>query len=223
MRSGSLLILSFGLTSIAIGLLCLTSGCQLLGIGANAIGSDTAVKAKYVPAPKDSMLVIVESYGLAMDSGMETQRVAASLAKAIRDNKIAPVVDERRLEQLKDADPDAYRKMTIAQIGQTLGATQILYVNIWFSEIEKPTGGGQMLGNMRARVKIVDSQSANSRWPLDGSSEPVEIKTPWIMEDGSKTESDVRNQMADQMAQGISDLFRDTHTDQEPMEKASVQ
>lgn len=214
---------AIGLSLAALA--CLAGGCQLLGVVANSASSGSTIKARYVPIKTDSMLIVVEAYGLEMDSGAETQRLTMSLSKQIRDNKIAPLVDQQRLERLKDADPDGYQKMTIAQIGQVLGARQILYVNATLCEIEKPIGGGQMRGKMRAAVKIVDSETANSRWPLDGSSEPIEIDTPWSMDDGSKTESDLRREMSDQMSEAIGNLFHDWHSDSshDPIEKMGEQ
>jgi hypothetical protein len=112
--------------------------------------------------------------------------------------------------------------MTIADIGRRLGAKQVLYVNIARAEIVRPAGSGQVRGHMEATVKIVDSATAETRWPTDSSSEIVQITTNWIPDNANKTESDVRGQMADQMAEDIGKLFHDYHPDEEPMPKVNV-
>ncbi len=204
------------------GSLCFAAGCQAAGAALDRASGGPTVKAKYVPAPQDPMLVLVESYGLALDSGIEAEHMTLSLSQSLTDNKIAPLVDGQKLERLKDADPRKYGNMSIAEIGRRLGAKQILYVNISRSEIEKPAGSGQMRGNMDATVKIVDSASAATRWPTDSPYEIVQIQTNWIPDDANKTDSDVRAQMADQMAEDIGKLFHDYHPDQEPMPKVNM-
>ncbi|MGD0464511.1 MAG: hypothetical protein ABSB74_18655 [Tepidisphaeraceae bacterium] len=204
------------------GSVCLATGCEMAGVAIERASGGPTVKAKYVPAPKDSMLVLVESYGLALDSGIEAQHLTLSLSRSLTDNKIAPVLNGQQLERLKDADPREYHSMTIADIGRKLGARQILYVNISRAEIVKPAGSGQMRGHMEATVKIVDSASADTRWPTDSSSERVQITTNWIPDNANKTDSDVRAQMADQMAEDIGKLFHDYHPDAEPMPTVNV-
>jgi len=184
-------------------------GCTLLGAGADKL-SDPTVKAKYTPNNKDSMLVLVESYGLTLDSGVEAQHLTLSLRKTLQDSKIAPLVDQQALEKLKDESPDQYAPMTIAEIGRKVGASQVLYVNIWRAEIDKPAGSGQMRGQMNAVVKIVDATTGDTRWPATSSSDTVTITTNWIP-DSNNTDTDLRAQMADQMAEDIGKLFHDYH------------
>ena len=201
----TLLILgSFAATAAAL------TGCEAVGAASDKL-SDPTVQAKYAPK-KETMLVLVESYGLSLDSGVEAQHVTLSLRKAIEEEKIAPLVDQEPLEQLKDQNPDQYTPMTIAQIGRKVGASQVLYVNIWRAEIDKPAGSGQIRGHMDAVVKIVDANSGETRWPSGAPSDAVQITTNWFP-DSEKTDTDVRAQMADQMAEDIGKLFHDYHPD----------
>jgi hypothetical protein len=196
-------------------------GCSILGVVSQRT-EGTPVDAKYVPKKTDSMLVLVESYGLALDSDIESQHMTLVLRRVMNEAKIAPLVDQQALEQLKDSDPQKYAPMTIADIGRHVGARQVLYVNIWRSEIVKPAGSGQMRGHMDAVVKIVDADTGDTRWPMDAPSEDVQITTDWTVESQDKTESDLRAQMADEMAEDIGKLFHGYHTDQEPMEKVNI-
>jgi hypothetical protein len=165
--------------------------------------------------------VLVESYGLSLDSGIETQHMTLVLRKMLDDARIASLVDQQALERLQD-NQRQYTPMTIAEIGRRLGARQVLYVNIWRAEIVKPAGSGQMRGHMDAIVKIVDSATGDTRWPSDAPSEAVQITTDWTPESADKTEDDLRAQMADQMADDIGKLFHDYHPDQEPIEKVNL-
>jgi hypothetical protein len=207
--------------ALAAGAVCILAGCGLAGVAASRT-TGNAVNAKYVPNKSESMLILVESYGLSLDSGIETEHMTLVLRKNFQDAKIASLVDQQALERLKDAGPQQYTPMTIADIGRRVGARQVLYVNIWRSEIVKPAGSGQMRGHMNAVVKVVDSATGDTRWPSDAPSEDVEITTDWTPESADKTENDLRAQMADQMAADIGKLFQNYHTDQGPMEKVNV-
>jgi len=211
---------SFRLVMLA-GAFCALAGCELAGAVTEKTVAPT-VNAKYVPNKKDSMLVLVESYNLSLDSGIESQHMALTLGRSLRDDKIATTVDQQNLERLRDADPVQYRKMSIAEIGRRVGARQVLYVHIWRAEIVKPPGSGQMRGHLEAVVKIVDTATGDTRWPTDASSEAVQITTEWIPDSSGTTDADLRARMADQMAQDIGRLFHDYHPDDEPMEKVNV-
>ncbi|HEY1922843.1 MAG TPA: hypothetical protein VGG44_08750 [Tepidisphaeraceae bacterium] len=200
----------------------LAAGCELAGVAIDRASGGPTVKAKYVPVPTDSMLVLVESYGLALDSGIEAEHLTMSLGKALTDSKVAPILNNQKLERLKDIDPHEYHKMTIADIGRRLGVKQVLYVNITRADIMRPVGGGQVRGHMEATVKIVDSASAETRWPTDSASEAVQITTNWIPDNENKTESDVRAQMSDQMADDIGKLFHEYNLDAAPMPPVNI-
>jgi hypothetical protein len=202
------------------GALGALAGCSLAGAVIDRASAPT-VDAKYVPNKKDSMLVLVESYGLSLDSGIESQHMALTLDRSLREDKIAKMVDQQSLERLRDADPVRYRKMSIADIGRRVGARQVLYVHIWRDEIVKPPGSGQMRGHIEAVVKIVDTTTGDTRWPTDASSEAVQFTTEWIPESSGTTEADLRAKMADQMAQDIGRLFHDYHPD-EPQQKLNL-
>jgi len=213
----------FQLTRLALaaGAICALAGCTLLGV-ANERMNGNKVDAKYVPNKKEKMLVLVESYGLSLDSGIETQHMTLVLRRTLEDEKIASLVDQDALERLKDTDGRQYAPLTIADIGRKVGARQVLYVNVWRSEIVKPPGSGQMRGQMDAVVKIVDATTGDTRWPNDAPSEAVQITTNWFPESAQKTETDLRAQMADEMAADIGKLFHDYHTEQGPVDKMNV-
>jgi hypothetical protein len=196
-----------------LGTLLALAGCDLAGAVITQSTGEATVKAKYTPDKNASMLVLVESYGLAVDSEIESAHIALTLDKALTDQKIATVIDPQSLEKLRDTDPDGYDKLTIADIGRKVGARQVLYVDIQRDEIEKPPGSGQMRGQIEAVIKIVDSASGDTRWPKNESSEHVRYTSDWVPESDSSTDTDLRAKMADRMAEDISKLFHDYKID----------
>jgi hypothetical protein len=207
---------------LAGALLCSLTGCELLGVAADKASGGPSVSARYVPDPKDPMLVLVESYGLDLDSGIETEHVQTSLIKTLNDNKVVTtIVDSAKVARLRDRDPAAYKKLTVDEIGRDVGARQVLYVNINQENITSPAGSGQVRGTLRAVVRIVDTASGDLRWPSDATSETVDIKTPW-KEQKDMGQGDIRAVMSDQMADEIGKLFHDWHPDEDPATKVNT-
>lgn len=199
----------------ALLLLC---GCNILGIiPAKSNAEDVA--AEYVPA-KESMLVLAESYGAAPSADIDSQYVSVALTRNLKDHEVVPTVDPKVLLQLRDANGDQYNKMTIDGIGRAAGAKQVLYVQITNAQLEHPSGSDQIRGLMAARVRIVDSDSGETRWPAGSrTGAVVRIETDWART--SSDQAKVRTQMADQLADAIGKLFR-TYTPDHPTDTSKL-
>jgi hypothetical protein len=201
----------------ALGLAGLSSisGCGVASIGAYALGIDSDVKPKYVPA-KEPLLVMVENTG-SDDAGDDASHVQLALAKSLDDNKVAPLVDPQKLELLKDAHPTDFHKMPIDAVGRAVGAKQVLYVNLTQSKIEDPNGGATINGEMIAKVLIVDTQTGETRWPVDEhDGELVKVEIPLKQASSDADVLKMRRDLGDKLADQISKLF---HTYPENEEK----
>lgn len=196
----------FCLGACGTATLLLLCGCNIFGIVAAKSNGPEEVPAQYVPA-KDSMLVLAESYGAAPSAGIDSQYVGLALTKNLREHEIAPTIDPKALTQLHDANGDQYNKMTIDGIGRAVGAKQVLYVQITNAQVEQPTGGDQVRGAMTAKVRIVDSDTGETRWPAGSrTGVVVQIQTDWSRND-SPSQSKIHDEMADQLAEAIGKLF----------------
>src|SRR5580704_982568 len=92
--------------AICVGGCVAAGGCQALAAALDKTGDPTE-PAKYSPN-KDNMLVLAED---------------------LIAHKVAPIINPDRLTALRDEHREAYRKMQIAEVGKSLGAAQVLYVN----------------------------------------------------------------------------------------------
>jgi hypothetical protein len=187
----------------------------MLGIVAAKSNGPEEVPAQYVPA-KDSMLVLAESYGAAPSAGIDTQYLGFALTKNLREHEIAPTIDPGVLTQLRDANGDQYNKMTIDGIGRAVGAKQVLYVHITNAQVVQPNGGDQVRGAMAAKVRIVDSDTGETRWPAGSrTGVVVQIETDWSRNDSS-SHVKIHDEMADELADAIGKLFRAYVPDRPP-------
>src|SRR2546422_11249792 len=104
------------------------SGCgKLLAVAvAKTVGED--IPAKYVPVKTDPMLVLAENYQNPGNSSVACEQVARYVGKNLERKNVAPLIDPTGVLDLRAKDLEAYRQMTITQIGQALGAKQGLYI-----------------------------------------------------------------------------------------------
>jgi hypothetical protein len=197
----------FCLATSGLATLLVLCGCNVLGIVTAKSNGAEEVPAQYVPA-KDSLLVLAESYGAAPSAGIDTQYLGFALTKNLREHEIAPTIDPKVLTQLRDANGDQYNKMTIDSIGRAVGAKQVLYVQIITAQVDQPNGGDQVRGAMAAKVRIVDSDTGQTRWPAGSrSGVVVQIQTEWSRIDSS-SQSKIHDEMADELSEAIGKLFR---------------
>jgi hypothetical protein len=194
---------------VALGFALLAGGCEDLGLATYLAHGPAPVEPQYVPY-KEPMLVLVECYGSTGSVNVDVARLSSSLVKELQDNKVAPIIDPNKLVQFRDKDPEGYSKMGITDIGRKLGARQVLYVNVTYADLDVPGDTPMIRGTISATVRIVDADSALTRWPAspqDGM--VVNAKSPWIRTDESNAQTDAHNQMTDTLATRIGNLFHE--------------
>src|SRR4051812_10680622 len=115
-------------SSVLVALLLLT-GCNAVGAIAYKIGPPPRTPAKYKPA-KELAVIIVENYRNPSASDVDSEQLARLIADELRNNKVVPLVAENAIQQLRDADREKFRAMTIPALGRAVGAKQVIYVDL---------------------------------------------------------------------------------------------
>jgi hypothetical protein len=199
-----------------IGLVCVllaAGGCTLLGGAVYKATGPAGIPARYVPANRPT-LILVENYVYAPDGSIESERIGQYLADDLKEEKVAPLVDLDKLNHIRDADPDGYKKMTIAEIGQAAGAAQVIYINLKDFSVEAPLGSDKIKGTASVRVKVVDAASGQSLWPLDAADgEPLADETAFKPRDPNGGDTNVRDELCKSLATKIGHFFHEWQPD----------
>ena len=191
----------------ALSILSLLAGCNIVGAAGDKIMGPPEVKAKYVP-PQEPMLVLAENYQHPSETMVEAEQLVQKVAKQLQAHNVAPIVDPTAPFNLKASKPAEYQRMTIAQIGRTLGAKQILYVDITQSNVFVAQASEMLKGKAVVRVRVVDAESGNTRWPEEGGEGyPLIVETPMLREGQGVDEPSVRLQLQEAMGEKIAQLF----------------
>ena len=196
------------------------TGCAAVGVVAHKVVGNPDVPAKYRPA-KEPMLVFVENYRNPSPVRLDAQRLTLHVVDEIRRHKIAPIVDADAMESLRSR-PE-FRTMKVEEVGRAAGAKQVLYINLQHFAIDDTVGGEMMKGHAEFRVRVVDVETAQTRWPRavpEGYA--LAVETQWTRSTiGSRegaTEPAMRNRIARDAASQIVKLFRKWDPDDDPSE-----
>ena len=124
----------------------------------------------------------------------------------------APLVPQERLIALQQADPDAYRKLSVADIAEKTDADQVLQVAIMQMDVNTTADGTVANGRAVAYVKVCNRKGRV--WPGDEKGQLVEAQVGMgLLRD--KGADGIRQDMADQLTLTTGRMFHsyslDTH------------
>jgi hypothetical protein len=202
-----------------IGLLALpmVGGCAALGVAAQRLSPPPTIEAQYV-LPKIPTVILVESYhdGGARIADAETltryvyedlkNQAARKKGKGVEE--LVPLVDWKKVYELRSADPGSYAKMKITEIGKRLGAGQVIYVDLIDSGVLEMMGNDVLRGRAAARVRVVDCETGGTKWP-EGTSGgmPVGFETDLKRPAEGASYTQVREETLEKMGQKVGRLF----------------
>jgi len=186
----------------------LLTGCPIAGIIADKLAvtkNDAQFKPKQVP-----LAVLVESYQKQAANESLGDELAIDIAELIKTNKVAPVIPADKLIELRTEHPESYGQMNIQSIGRTLGAGQVLYVDLKQVDVVSQPGSDVYTGIVDVRVKVVDVATGQTVWPT-GTNDGYAIHndSPIVLKSEVPSESAVRSQLLADMSQEITKLFYD--------------
>jgi len=186
-----------------------SAGCSILGVAAYKLHGPAKVPAEYVPEQKP-MLVLVENYEHQSSVNAHADLLGRLLVKELEARKVAPLVSLDKLQELRDARPAEFPRMSMAAIGREVGADQILYVQLHRSDVTPLSGGDALDGKTAASVKVVDVASGDTLWPGGAGAEagrPVAAATRLGGADNGTNVQDVRQRLYVQLSHEIAKLF----------------
>jgi hypothetical protein len=191
------------------GSACLVlAGCQLPGfLGANLL-PESKVKAVYTPIDQRTLL-LVDDPRHALPSPQFATLIAQAVAQDLqKQNVISEFTAATLLEDLRQRERD-FDLWPIDQIGQRLGARQVIYVLIDGFE---PGGRGQELQRpmASARLKVVDVGTGKRLFPLQGEhgvTSTLTFKQPPLDAHSHGRDSLIARQLAQRLGLDLAQQF----------------
>jgi hypothetical protein len=118
------------------------------------------------------------------------------------------VVPLRDIERLERTERD-YNRLSVRDIGERLGAEQVLYIRVDKFSLQAEPGAPLYKGEFSVKLKVLSTKREHDvrLWPRDPSGRRVSVTTPPVPTDSDKSASDVAGELAVKMGQSVAKLF----------------
>ena len=195
-RSASRAVLLLGLTMTAGG--CYAAGAILhTAFGPNAVDAVYELK-------KQPTLVLVENFQDPDSSSADADTVAHDVSEALHEHASLEVVDADKVVPLRTEQPGTFHEMKIPDVGRSVGAKQVVYVNLVETEHMADPTGVAVHATATANVRVIDATTGAVLWPV-GQPRGYEITAnmPYDRADsavGAAMRGDLLNQLSDRIA-----------------------
>ena len=183
------------LFAILGALAILVGGCAAPSVLAYKLFGPPAIQPRYAPPKTEPMLVLVENQHAGAIAIPEADELSRVIYQELEDQKVAPQIDPVKLHELRDRNPSSFPKMTIAEIGRTLGAKQVLYVHVDRLDLDNAPGSDMVKTKMAASIKVVNATTAMTAWPNSGDAELFEHQTPYRRIQAGTTPSQLKREI----------------------------
>ena len=186
----------------------LLPGCNVLSAIAYKTYGPMKIPAEYKP-PQEPMLVLAESYHQSNDLQPYADQLTMLVELELTRNKVAPLVDQAKLTALRNQMGRDFENMKIPDVGRAVGAKQIMYIDLQECNFDSVAGSEMFRGSIKAKVRIVDVETSQTKWPSVSDGQPFAATTDYTRKEARDTPLAVRNMMLEDLAGAISRLFYD--------------
>jgi hypothetical protein len=208
------LIQIFGFALLVCSLICCAGGCNVIGFAAATVGGTSNVPPVYAPAKRPTV-VIAENFHDPAASVQDDEPLARYVTDLLKQGDVVPTIDPGEIYVMRHDSPAAEQKwhsMSIAAMGRSVTAQQVIYLSILSIDMEHAPGSNAVRGHADVTVRVVDTESGKTLWPVDASDGyPLNAETRMYHE--GETDADVRNTLHKMLADKIVKLFTGYRTD----------
>ena len=148
-----------------LGLMTL-AGCNVIGALTYKAAGEKEIPPEHV-LEKRPTIILVENFvnpDLAAD---DAQLLARQIERHLREKDAAPIIAVEELLAYKNGHLKTFGKMTVKQIGEAMGAQQVIYVSLEGGGVASMGGGSTLQGKASALVKVIDVRTGQTLWPAE--------------------------------------------------------
>lgn len=165
-----------GRLSAVIVLLLTATGCNIIGPAFYFAHGPGTVDALYTLDKSRSTVVFVDDRGSHIPRRQLRFTIANEAQQRLLDNKaVADLIDSQSAFAVAAQDRHS-KPLSIAGIGQSVGAEIVVYATIDAFEVA-PTGQ-ELQPISRMRVKVIDAESGERLWPEEREGYSVPVAMP---------------------------------------------
>jgi hypothetical protein len=217
-------------TAVFGSLLVLTGagGCTALGAMAYKFSPPPTVPAHYTPA-REPTVVFVQRSRNPSDAQLDAERIARYVTDDLRAHGVGgPMLDSSLLIAARPqrtgtsvwaaaqrTTAPATGPVTVADLGRSVGAAQVIYVDLTNFNVERTMASEMIKGEVDASVWVIDARTGQVRWPTDTTQGfTISVPTPYLQPGEKLDENALRGQMDEAIAGQIARLFYSWNSEQ---------
>ncbi|MCB9854351.1 MAG: hypothetical protein H6818_01595 [Phycisphaerales bacterium] len=197
--------------SLAAFLICAyacATGCQsLAGFWVGMQGGEL-IKAEY-ELSDGPLLILFDDRAGRIDRPQALRQAHKTTSDMFAEHevntRVIPFTEWQRFQQ----SADKYDRLTIREIGERMGAEQVIYVGVEKFATQSQEGAPIYQGVFEARVKVISTDRTRDvrMWPRDGAGYRVVVSTDPTPMDGDTSEGDVADELGKKMGEKVAKLF----------------
>ena len=196
----------FILASILLFLPC--TGChQMAVLLANMQGGDV-IKPEF-KLDKGPLLILPDDPRGLVNETKAIRELHETIADNFLRNKVNNrVIPFRELQRLQRED-SKYDRYSAREIGEKLGADQVLYLKVDNFSLYSEAGAPLFKGVFAVRVKVLTTEPKGDvrLWPREESGRLMSVDTRATPTDGDKSAADVATELGVKLGQRVAGLF----------------
>lgn len=188
--------------------LATAAGCQTMAAFFAAMAGGDTIKPEFT-LTKGPILVFIDDRESKIDQPVAIREchetIADNFARFNVNTRLIPLSEWQQLEQTDEK----YEKMSIRQVGEKLGAEQVVYVRVDQFTLQSEPGAPLYKGLFTGRVKVLSTErEPNVRlWPREESGRLVKVETQPVSTGGEKSANDVARELGQRMGKQVAGLF----------------
>ena len=190
------------------GVLPAACGCiQMAAAWTNITGGDW-IEPEFT-LTKQPLLVLIDDRASIVTEPRAIREVHKTIVENFRQFKVnqmvVPFEDWQRLAQ----SDKRYPRYSVRQVGEKLGAEQVLYISVDRFTLHAEPGTPVFQGEFTVRVKVLSTNREKDvrLWPSEESGKRVSVTTPATPADSEKTSSDIATELGIKLGKQIAMMF----------------
>jgi hypothetical protein len=194
------------LLTLIAAIFAVSGGCNLFRF-ASQLGGKPDVPAEYTLINRPT-LVLVKDPPDPMGYSGSSDMIAAHVEQELTARQLVPCVPSSKASDLRSSRPAGFTAMSPAQVGSTLGAAQVICIEILQCQVQREGATDMLKGEASASVAVIDVASGRIIWPADAySGQMVTHQTAVLRLGDRNTLSSIQRNLDAGLAEKIARLF----------------
>jgi len=185
-------------------------GCQSFAGLIVAFKGGNLIEAEY-DMPEGPLLILFDDRGGRVDQPKAIREAHRKISDLFAEKDVnTKVIDFPQTQRFKQQEED-YDKLTIREIGEKLGADNVLYIAVEKFTLNQEPGAPIFQGLFEVRCKVVstDRERDVREWPSSPAGKRVTVQTDPTTDDGDVSPGQVADELGDKLGEKVAKLFFD--------------